>query len=171
MLLGFGAVLAAVVGEAMAAKKRKVLRAPKERIESSLDVLEPAFRARVEILLERMRQRGFRPKVFETYRTPERAAELEQRGTGKANSLHAFNLAVDIIDELRAFKAPPAFWDALHAEALALGLGRVKHQTKTGALEWDLPHVQALPGRFDQQLRVMAPALRDGFLTARYQSA
>ncbi len=139
------------------------------RVDSSLDKLVPSFRAKVLELLARMRARGLRPLVFETYRTPARAAELAKKGTGVALSQHSLGLAVDIIDAAKKWDAPPAFWNALHEEALALGLGRIKRRDAKGNLVWDYPHVQAMPGAYDAQMRALASTeKREAFLRERY---
>jgi len=162
---------AALIGVSMAKKKASSKRKG-EPIISSLDELQPAFRVQLERLLELMRADGYAPRVFETKRSDARVAELVAKGTGSVGSLHPLGLAADIIDEKLGWKASPDFWRALGENAAQLGLGRVQHTNpKTGKTELDLPHVQALPGRFDAQLRAMPTALRDAFLTARYAAA
>lgn len=138
------------------------------RIERSLDKLVPSFRRKVEELLALMKRDGFHPLVWETYRTPERAAELAKEGTGKALSQHSLGLAVDIVDKDLRWNASREFWDALHNHALALGLGRIKRRDKKGNLDWDWPHVQALPGSYDGRLRLLSEVAREQFLQTRY---
>lgn len=155
-----GAWMIGALGAGIAAVAAKRARAPKDKqIQSSLDVLSPAFRERLVELLRRMMADGFDPLVYETYRTPERALELAERGTGAKLSQHSLGLAADVVDRRRYWKASPAFVASMHRHALELGLGRV---------EGDAWHVQALPPRFDAQLRAKVPAQRDAFLRAEY---
>lgn len=154
-----GAWLMGVGAAAIAIGARSVKRAPKQDIVNDLGVLTPAFRERLEQLLARMAADGFDYLVWETYRSPERALELEQRGTGVRLSQHSLGLAADIIDRRRYWNASPAFVAALHRHALELGLGRV---------DGDPWHVQALAPRYDAKMRAMVPAQRDAFLRAEY---
>jgi len=141
----------------------------RSRVDSSLEKLVPSFRVKVLELLQRMRGLGFRPVVFETYRSPSRAAELAAKGTGVALSQHTLGLAVDILDAEKMWDAPRVFWDALHRNALELGLGRIKRRDVNGNLDWDLPHVQALPGAYDAKMRaLLTAARREEFLRERY---
>lgn len=143
---------------------------PPSRPESRVDLLVPAFRYKVDQLMGLMRASGLKPLIWETYRPPERAAELAKAGKGILHSQHELGLAVDIVEASELWDAPQAFWDALHRYALDLGLGRVKHRQKNGALEWDWPHVQALPGRYDLPLRKLADAqAREDYLRTMYQ--
>lgn len=144
-------------------------RGKEPQLERSLDVLVPSFRSRLDQLLGLMRAAGFDPLVWETYRPPARAAELAKAGTGVLLSQHELGLAADIVDRKRLWDAPDAFWDALHKYALELGLGRIKRRQPNGALTWDRPHVQALPGRYDTKLRALAnAAARESYLRAMY---
>lgn len=162
-LLGIGVV-------AVTQAKKPTVPATAPRIEAGLDKLVPSFRAKVEVLLEQMRATGHRPRVFETYRTAERAAELAKKGTGVALSQHTLGTAVDIVDaDDTPWDAPAKFWTDLHRFALDLGLGRIQRKQPNGALAWDQPHVQALPGRYDTKLRTLADAAaRDAFVRNLY---
>lgn len=105
--------------------------------------LLPGFAKKVDLLFKAMRARGFRPMLWEGYRTPERAAQLSEQGVGIANSLHIYGAAADIVDESTApdyWKGAPGFWTALGEEAEKLGLTWGGRWTKR-----DLPHVQAIP--------------------------
>ena len=143
---------------------------PKPEVINDMDRLVPAFRAKVLLLLQLMRADGFDPFVWETYRSPQRAAELAEEGTGVAQSQHELGLAVDIVDAAKLWNAPPGFWAALERHALALGLGRVDRTIKpSGRKERDQPHVQALPGKYDAKMRMLATAdKREAFLRTRY---
>lgn len=138
-------------------------------IDRSLDSVNPRFAAKVRVLLARMGQRGFSAKILETHRSEERAAQLEAKGTGKARSMHARRVAVDIGEnDATPWVAAPGFWEALHEEALAVGLYRVKRREKDGVLRWDLPHVQALPGSMDAKVWAMGPDAIDALLAQHY---
>lgn len=151
--------LVAIVGAEMKRAARKKV------IVSDLGELHELVRPKVTRLLELMRAEGFDPIVWETYRAPERAAELATTGKGKARSMHVHRLAADIIDRKLYWSAPPAFWESLHRNALAVGLYRVnKKDPKTGAVYIDPPHVQGLPGNYDAKVWAMQPAAREAFI-------
>lgn len=142
-----------------------------EHIDNSLDSLDPTFRASVDVLLQRLQQRGLGPLVFETHRSFERAAELSKTGTGVRRSMHCYGLAVDIIDRELHWDAPDDFWSALGAEAHILGLTwggdwrREGHyrahdeQFLKPLWDWpedegrDKPHVQAVPISLQRHVR------------------
>lgn len=141
----------------------------RSRVENSMLKLVPSFRAKVLQLLALMRAEGFRPIVWETYRSPERAAQLAATGEGVLLSQHSLGLAVDILDADTLWSLSAAFKEALHRHALELGLGRVKHRDKNGHVDWDWAHVQALPGAFDAKMRaLLTESKRDDYLRARY---
>lgn len=149
-----------------------------------LDKLDPTFRAKVDILLERMIAAGWKPLVWETYRSPERGAELQKRGVSKngALSMHTLCLAVDIVDGDRYnvtknkdvpesyWVAPAKFWADLEDFAIDLGLTRIfkqgtKHVAGDGDSEsWDKPHVQAIAISEQNKVRAMTPAERATFV-------
>lgn len=170
LVLGGAALVVMIGGGTMrqAGQTRALPRKTKAGIERSLKLLAPAFESRVEELLKLMARDGFDPLVYETWRSKEREAELVAAGTGSPDSMHGLGLGVDILDADRMWDAPPKFWQALHRHALALGLGRVKHRGTDGVLRWDLPHVQALPGEFDAQLRKLSAADANDFVLDRY---
>jgi peptidoglycan LD-endopeptidase CwlK len=124
------------------------------RVNSSLEPLAPKFRANVEELLNRMREKGHDPMVVESLRTDARQKFLygfgrdydDGRGVvthsqDADESWHGFGLAVDIISRSKQWDAPPRFWADLGALAAALGLswGGAWHSFK------DKPHVQHGP--------------------------
>lgn len=131
---------------------------------SDLAYLQPRFRAKIETLLARLHARGFDAIAWETYRTHARAKLLSKRGTGvkpRADGsipvgMHALGLAVDIVSKSKLWSPRRAFWDALGAEAEALGLtwgGRWKRVDK--------PHVQAV--RVGQQNAMRARLAKYGY--------
>lgn len=115
--------------------------------QSSIELLHPAFRERVERILADVQ----RERVFETARTEERQAYLygfgreydDGRGpVTKAKTAkggwHFYLLATDIVeDDATPWQAPNAFWQSL-------GLAAERHGCVWGG-RWkivDLPHVQ-----------------------------
>lgn len=133
----------------------RITAGPRDRpggaVHCSLELLLPCVRERVERVLERMRADGHDPLVWESLRSEERAAELEQRGTGSRRSLHCYGAAVDIICAQRMWKASRKFWRDLvrHAEAEGLTCGARWSRV-------DLPHLQAVPVRLQNALRALA---------------
>lgn len=137
-------------------------------IVSDLDALLEPFRGRVVALLELMRVDGFSPLVWETWRSPERCCAIHAAGFGALRSQHTLRLACDVLDAELHWDARPAFWEALHSHALAMGLGRV-HRTVNGRKVLDRPHVQALPGKWDRTLwQLGTDAARAAFVAQLY---
>lgn len=136
-----------------------------------LDRLDPTFRPMVESIVLRMRARGFDAKVFETWRSFERAQELSKTGAGVRRSMHCYGLAVDIISESVLWAASRDFWAALGAEAHMLDLtwGGDWHRRGTFRAhegqftqpywDWpedegkDCPHIQAVPIKTQNRVR------------------
>lgn len=117
-----------------------------------------------------MHARGFDAVVFESYRSPERAAWLygfgrkydDGRGVvtnaaDNTHTWHAYYLAADIISASKEWDAPEAFWEALGECAKAEGLvwGGDWHMQ-------DKPHVQHGP-----PMRV-SPSPRAAQIVAHY---
>ena len=96
-----------------------------------VDSLWEPFRRKVERLLERLRERGFDPVVFEAARSRERQEWLHGFGrthhkgskpvTWTMNSRHLAGKAADIISKSRRWNWPE-FFKALKGEAARLGL-------------------------------------------------
>lgn len=126
-----------------------------------LSLLIPPFRARVEGIVARMKQRGFRePYIGSTYRTQAEQLEAIKRGTtGRKMQLswHLIKRAVDIRDRLPNGNPDPTtrnelFFLALWEEATMAGcrsLGYVRdtagHPIKyyiNGGRVWDAGHVE-----------------------------
>lgn len=121
-----------------------------KRVSDPAELLPP-FRRAVEVLLERMRASGHKPVLHETYRSPERAAQLAKEGRGQANSLHTWRIAADLICERHEWscgKHKCDFYQRLGVEAERLGMtwgGRWERR--------DLVHVQAIPVAVQQRAR------------------
>jgi hypothetical protein len=121
-------------------------------------LLKP-FAAKLNTLFKRMRARGFKPMLWEAFRSPARAGRLADKGTGIRLSMHSLGAAVDIVDADKLWGASRAFWDALGFEAGRLGL-------VWGGL-WrspDRPHVQALTVSDQNAFRAMVPSQRASFV-------
>jgi hypothetical protein len=111
-----------------------------------LEYLAPKFRAQVIAIRDAMAARGFPAVVFETLRLPRLQAHYHAVGASNAASVwhswHGYGLACDFVHRDLLWSAPRAFWQALGAQAEALGCawgGRWKSLP-------DSPHVQFGPG-------------------------
>jgi hypothetical protein len=106
-----------------------------------------------------MRAQGFNPYLWEGYRSPQRAGELADRGTGIRDSMHIYGIAADIVDADALWSPSPAFWRVLEQEAEALGL------TWGGDFKrGDRPHVQAITVADQRAFRAMTPSQRLRFV-------
>lgn len=126
--------------------------------QSDLSLVAPAVQRAVEAVLASMREKGWKPRVFETLRTLERQAylhgfgrlydEYDDKGRPRGivtkvqdarSGWHFYGLAVDIVEDDRdPWVAPLAFWNDLGTAAEANGLawgGRWKDP-------YDAPHIQ-----------------------------
>jgi len=124
--------------------------------------LIPTFASRVKVLFNRMKARGFKPILWEAYRTPERAIKMAELGKGVQNSMHLYGAAVDIIDA-KTMWDDPAFFRALGEEAERLGLTWGGRFSKP-----DGPHVQAIPPASQTRLTRMSPSEREVFVRGLY---
>lgn len=115
---------------------------------NSLDVLPVGMRVQVECTLQKLRDGGWDPLVFETYRSDERQRFLYSYGRTRpghivtnvpiaATGFHHWGWAVDIIHRTRKWDHPRFFqWVARHAESCGLVAGGHWARLK------DWPHVQ-----------------------------
>lgn len=102
----------------------------------TFEKLDPEFCRRVEVLLGRMRARGFDPLVFETWRSRRRQEWLYGVGrkhhryrrpvTWSRSSRHEEGLAVDIISASHQWDDVD-FFDALCIEAISMGFRTLPH--------------------------------------------
>lgn len=110
------------------------MREPRRCVE--LERLDPGFRVRIESLLGRMRELGWDPLVFETYRSGGRQEWLYGIGrthhrhqrpvTWVRHSRHQDGLAVDIISA-RGFWDDVGFFDGLELQAGVRGLRTLRN--------------------------------------------
>lgn len=122
-------------------------------------LLLPSFAERIQDLFNAMRSLGYDPVLHEGLRTAERAALLNERGTGTADSLHIYGAAVDITSKKDGYDNND-FFTALGAQAVALGLtwgGTFSNRV-------DKPHVQAIAGRDQTIVRRLAAVEREAFV-------
>lgn len=98
-------------------KKKGARGAPvdvKKITSSDLGELLPDVRAKAEAVLGELRAQGFDPRVYETYRSPERADYLAQIGRSKAGraSYHVKRRALDVVDNRRDSRGDRVLWGA-----------------------------------------------------------
>lgn len=125
---------------------------------SDLGLLVPSFRERVEAVLKAVRGQGYKPLVWETLRSRERAVELVLRGKSKAKgglSMHCYGVAVDVVcldHKWDCRRHHCGFFEALGVQAEDLGL--------TWGGRWpklvDMPHLQVCPLRLQDKIRECA---------------
>jgi hypothetical protein len=110
-------------------------------IDRDIDHLHPSMAARVRHLQKRIDREGLPFRVFETYRTPDRQAQLHTEGNTKAgpfHSAHQFGLSADFaVFNARGDWNWPSMedpiWDRLHALAYEVNL--------TAPISWDPGHI------------------------------
>lgn len=122
--------------------------------------LIPAFARQVELLFQRLRERGFDPLLWEGHRSLKRAADLADRGTGIRLSMHCYGAAVDIVRASPPHWGHDPMWRAIGQEADALGLTWGGHWPRS-----DRPHVQAIPLHAQERFRAMTDNERYAFVT------
>lgn len=130
---------------------------------SDMGRLLPSFRKQIELVCSDMRLAGHEPRVFETFRSPERVAYLAKTGTGSLRSMHQFGAAADIIDEVKTWHATPLFWRDLTRLSEARGL--------TCGSRWgrqDMPHIQAVPVDAQEHFVRVPPVARDMFCASYF---
>ena len=129
------------------------------------DYLIIPFRARITALLGRMTALGFKPLLWETYRTPTRAEALARKGVGIRDSIHCYGAAADVVCGEHRWdckKHSCEFFSSLGEQAEKLNLvwgGRFKRV--------DAPHVQGVLVKDQARFRAMkAFADREAFVAA-----
>lgn len=152
-----------------------------EQKHSDLMLLKPVFRKKVRGVLDAMRGQGFKPLVWETYRSLERSRMLQARGVSKARggySMHCYGIAVDIIcmDHMwQCRKHHCKFFETLgknyEDQGITWGGNWDRDQRAGEDGENDLPHGQLVPAtpKAQDAIRAMTPEELDAFV-ANYGS-
>lgn len=124
-----------------------------------ITLLVPAFRERVQAVLDQLTARGFTPVLRDGMRTRAEAAANARRGVGIADSMHCYGVAADVICAELGWQHPE-FFAALGEVAEDAGLvwgGRWKRR--------DLPHLQGVPVAWqDRVRRAGSPEVIDGLV-------
>jgi len=134
------------------ARKRPPAKRPP--VTRSLDTLQPAFRLRLEAVVADLAAQGYRPRVWETLRTPERGAWLMKKGASRngSKSMHIYGVAADVVCRTHMWGCRKARCDFFEK----LGSTVRKHGLYWGG-DWrtmvDKPHVQAIPVRQQGKIR------------------
>lgn len=108
--------------------------------EQHLSVLHPDLRRKVGKILSRMRDLGYKPKIYESVRTEAEQREMVRRGVSRTmRSKHrrqkdGYVHAVDIAGEKKGWGESTQFW-------LTLGRLALTHGCVWGGL-WGLPRVR-----------------------------
>jgi hypothetical protein len=125
--------------------------------------LVPGFDRAMVRVLKAMNDRGFDAVMFEGVRSPERAAELADRGVGIKASMHILGLAADVVSSSKGWDAGPEFWAALEREGEKEGL-------ISGAdfSRHDYPHLQAVKVAEQAAARMWSQAQRARIINARF---
>jgi hypothetical protein len=81
---------------------------------ADLGELQPDVRQKAEAVLAEMRAQGFDPRVYETFRSPERADYLMQKGVSKAGraSYHVKRRAYDVVNNALDSRGDRILWGA-----------------------------------------------------------
>ncbi len=113
---------------------------------TGLASLDPHARPAFERLVADARRAGFRVRVAETYRSPERQTFLLARGggrTGTATSVHSYGRAVDLVVGDGRIERPATAREWVRFRRWVLRYGRGAFRL-VGAPErtWDWPHVE-----------------------------
>jgi hypothetical protein len=159
ILFGVGFLLGSLLF--VATRKKKVGKFK----EDNINLLLPAFRNKVLLLIDAMKQKGFDPVLHDTGRTQLEALTYAEKGVGVKNSLHLFGAATDIISASKGWKNPK-FFQALEQEANKLNLTSGNTFRRK-----DPNHIQAIPIKYQVAFRKLtSPQARDLFINKYYSS-
>lgn len=138
-------------GESWGAMQRRILATPLRRFPRrlrsptrSLAALSPVARGAFDSLLTAARAAGFRLRITESYRSPERQAYLLARGmTRTATSLHSDRRAIDVVvgDARLSSSRTRARWVAFRRWVQRYEGGRFR-LIGTADSSWDWPHIE-----------------------------
>lgn len=139
-----------------------------------ISLLLPSLREPVRELTVRMGELGFVCVLFDTLRTPGQAAKNAAKGSGKADSMHCYGAAADLICDVHGWDCHVAgckFYETLGEQAEALGLvwGGRWHRV-------DLDHVQGVSIAQQAAMRALGmgdehAAQRDALVAAHFGGA
>lgn len=144
--------------------------------EDSIDLLIPEFAQRVQTVLDRMKERGFKPSLHDTLRTVDQAAANAARGTGISLSMHLYGCAADIICDEHGWDCDSSkhrdlhhgFYEALGEEIRATGSvwgGDWNGNGKVDPSDTDRDHMQGVS--IGQQARMRAYGYGKGYQSTR----
>lgn len=160
--LGFGVAFVLLAGVGT----EEVVRNYKLRYkEDDINLLLPAFRQRVFLLMQRLIARGFDPVIVDTKRSATEAAANAAKNTGIVNSLHITGAAADIVSN--AHDRNSAAFNAAYEE-------EIKRLYLTWGGRWarvDVAHVQAIPVALENQYWALTnDTARNNFIQRYYDS-
>lgn len=167
-----GALGYALTRGSMSAVTRYSYGSEKPRITAKGEVdrdpakLLPAFADRLEIVFREMRKLGWKPVLWEGWRSRERALALSKTGKGIKDSMHFYGGAADIIDEDYLW-SNQRFFDDLAKVVRAAGLYSGADFVNDDP---DWPHVQAVKGgTVENRFKKMATAVeRNNYLIRQW---
>jgi hypothetical protein len=116
--------------------------------------LVPAFRERVDLVLQDLEDKGYEPLLWETLRTKERGRYLKKKGASKNGdrSMHIYGVAADIICKEHMWQCHKHGCDFFKE----LGKSVRKMKVYWGG-DWkslvDLPHLQGVPVKLQNKIR------------------
>lgn len=125
--------------------------------QDDITLLLPSFQPEVQAVLDHMTGLGFKPVLFDGLRTPEEALKNEANGKGKANSIHIYGAAADVICDEHGWSCAQKkckFYTKLVGVVRSRGLvtGADFHD-KQGRPKVDQPHFQAVLPKDEAKMR------------------
>lgn len=149
----------------------KPLAKPKYKSDD-INLLLPAFRSKVQLLLSNLKELGFDPIAVDTGRTQKEADANAKKGTGISKSLHIYGAGSDIISASKG-RGDPKFNAALIKEAKKLNLTSGANKKYGGDFpkKHDVAHVQAIPIKLQNVFRSLTSVnARNMFISKYYKT-
>lgn len=137
-----------------------------------INLLLPAFRDKIQLLLSNLQEEGFDPILIDTARTQKEADENAKKGTGISKSLHIYGAASDIISASKGRK-DNKFNAALIIGSKKLGLTSGANKKYGGDFpsKHDVAHVQAIPVKLQPAFRSLTSVnARNMFISEYYKT-
>jgi hypothetical protein len=137
-----------------------------------INLLLPAFRSKVQLLLSNLQEMGFDPVPVDTARTQKEADANAKKGTGISKSLHIYGAATDIISGSKG-RSDNKFNAALIKESKKLGLTSGANKKYGGNFpnKHDVAHVQAIPIKLQPAFRSLVSVnARNIFISEYYKT-